>query len=196
MRSSWAWCWIAIVCAPSFAFAQGSEEESPWQEEGASEQTEQTEQVKSGDAAPAEPEKAAESEAPKAEPTWWFGAYVQGNFVPSFMLKIFLDEAPTVANAGFGVTATHRSADGMSITFGLGYASYGFAGPFRISGDPETDTEYLDSTLGMLHVRGQMTWSTPIVPNMLSFEYGVGLDLGVVLGSLTRSEAYKDASGT
>jgi hypothetical protein len=111
------------------------------------------------------------------------------------MLKIFLDDAPTVSNAAFGVTATHRSADGMSIVLGLGYASYGFAGPFRISGDPETDTEYLDSTLGILHLRGMMTWSTPIIDNMLSFEYGVGLDIGVVLGSLTRSEAYKDPSG-
>jgi hypothetical protein len=130
--------------------------------------------------------------APTTEPTWWFGAYLQGAFVPSFMLKLFLDDAPTVANVGFGFTATHRGADGMSLVLGLGYAGYGFDGAYRAKGDPETDTEYLHSTLGLLHLRAQVLWSTDIVKNTLSFEYGVGLDFGVVLGTLTRTEAYRD----
>jgi hypothetical protein len=53
----------------------------------------------------------------------------------------------------------------------------------------------LDSSLSLLHLRGQMLWSTDIVDNMLSFEYGVGLDIGIVLGEMTRSEAYRDTSG-
>ena len=130
-----------------------------------------------------------------APPSWWFGAYVQGAFVPSFMLELFLDNAPTVSNVGFGLTATHRSQDGMSFVMGLGYAPYSFAGPFRISGDPEQDTEWLDSSLALLHLRGQVLWSTELVDDMLSFEYGVGLDLGVVLGELRRTEAYRDAAG-
>jgi hypothetical protein len=141
------------------------------------------------------PKEEAPAAASNEPPKWWFGAYLQGAFVPSFMLGLFLDEAPTVGNVGFGVTATHRNKDGMSFVMGLGYQPYSFAGPFRISGDPETDTEYLDSTLGLLHLRGQMLWSTEIVDNTLSFEYGVGLDIGVVLGEMRRSEAYRDPSG-
>ena len=152
---------------------------------------EEVEEVAEEEEAEAEPAP----QAPKAPPTWWFGAYLQGAFVPSFMLKLFLDDAPTVSNVGFGVTATHRNKDGMSFVIGLGYAPYSFAGPFRIAGDPQTDTEWLDSSLGLLHLRGQMLWSTDIVDDMLSFEYGVGLDVGIVLGELSRSEAYRDASG-
>jgi hypothetical protein len=126
---------------------------------------------------------------------WWFGAYFQTAFVPSFMLKLFLDDAPTVSSVGVGATVTHRNKDGMSLVFGIGYAGYGFEGPFRIAGDPAQDTEMLKSTLSLLHLRVQMLWSTEIVPSKLSFEYGVGLDLGVVLGELTRSEAYADAQG-
>jgi hypothetical protein len=83
----------------------------------------------------------------------------------------------------------------MSLVFGLGYATYAFEGPFRISGDPPQDTEMLKSTLSLLHLRAQMLWSTDIVKETLSFEYGVGLDIGLVLGQLTRTEAYLDPQG-
>jgi len=175
-----AWLLVATV-HPATVLAQEEEEEV----EDAAEEVE---------AEPAVAEPVAQ--APKVPPTWWLGAYLQGAFVPSFMLKLFLDDAPTVSNLGFGVTATHRNKDGMSFVIGLGYAPYSFAGPFRISGDPETDTEWLDSSLALLHLRGQMLWSTDIVDNMLSFEYGVGLDIGVVLGEMKRTEAHRDASGS
>jgi hypothetical protein len=179
-----AWLVLATL-NPSAAFAQAEEEEEV-------EETTTTEEVE----ATSEPEPEPAAQAPKVPPTWWFGAYLQGAFVPSFMLKLFLDDAPTVSNMGFGVTATHRNKDGMSFVIGLGYAPYSFAGPFRIAGDPDTDTEWLDSSLALLHLRGQMLWSTDIVDNMLSFEYGVGLDVGIVLGELKRTEAFRDPAGT
>ena len=175
---------LIATLGPAAVSAQAEEEEV----EESAEEAEPT--------AEAEPAAEPTAPAPKEPPSWWFGAYLQGAFVPSFMLKLFLDDAPTVSNLGFGVTATHRNKDGMSFVIGLGYAPYSFAGPFRISGDPETDTEWLDSSLALLHLRGQMLWSTDIVDDMLSFEYGVGLDIGVVLGEMTRTEAYRDASST
>lgn len=181
--------WFASVClAPSNVAAQEEEEEAA----PASEDEAASWEAKPA-AAQATEAKAAD---PKTPPVWWFGAYFQGAFVPSFMLNLFLDDAPTVSNVGVGITATHRNKDGMSFVIGLGYAGYGFVGPFRISGDPEQDTEMLDSSLALLHLRGQMLWSTDIVDNMLSFEYGVGLDIGVVLGEMRRTEAYRDQSGT
>jgi hypothetical protein len=203
MRSALAWIGLglAIASVPVIASAQDTEDdEAPaWTKGGAptSEETEET--ASASDDQAEEGDKTAEKPAtivPSEAPTWWFGAYVNGNFVPSFMLKLFLDDAPTVSNVAFGFTATHRSKDGMSIVMGIGYAPYSFHGPFRISGDPDTDTEWLDSNLGLLHLRGELLWSTEIVPDKLSFEYGVGLDVGVVLGSMVRTEAYRDASGT
>ncbi len=138
--------------------------------------------------------------ADQVPPTWWFGAYLHGAFVPSFMLGLFLDGPPTIANATFGVTATHRTKDGFSLVLGLGYASYAFAGPFHQTGKPDEDTEWVKSTLGLVHVTGEMLWSTNIVatasaPEMLSFEYGIGLDFGIVTGHMTRTEAYPTGHG-
>jgi hypothetical protein len=146
--------------------------------------------------APAEgPEAKDEPAAPSGKaPQWFVGAYLQGVIVPSAFLDIWLAESPTVFNASFGATVTHRNADGFSWVLGIGYAGYGFAGPFRAEGDPELDTEYLDSSLGLLHVRGLLLWSIPIA-QQFSFEYGVGLEFGAVLGQMTRTEAYLDANG-
>lgn len=184
MRRAWGWFLVLALCAgiAPYAHAQDDDEQE--------------------DSASADPEQANEADEPHPEPkppetapTWWLGAYVQGAFVPSFMLGLFAAEAPGVNNLGFGVTATHRDADGMSLVLGLGYQSYAFDGAYRVKNDPELDTEYLESTLGLLHLRAQVLWSTEIVHDTLSFEYGVGLDVGLVLGSLKRTEAYADASG-
>lgn len=156
--------------------------------------------AESGDEAPAPEDEAeaqpAEGEEPAAAGprTWWIGPYVEAVLVPSFLLNVFLAESPTVANPSFGATVTHRDADGFSWVLGIGYAGYGFDGPFRAKSDPEQDTEYLNSDLGLLHARGQLLWSVPI-SSQFSFEYGVGIELGVVLGSLVRSEAYKKLDG-
>src|SRR5262245_38308027 len=83
---------FVAFAVPGFALAQGSEEESPW-EQGDNKAEEATEAEGGAEEPAAEPEKAAEP--PKAEPTWWFGLYFQDALVPSFMLKLFLDEAPT-----------------------------------------------------------------------------------------------------
>jgi hypothetical protein len=147
-----------------------------------------------GDAIPEQEAGSAEATAASQHRTWWVGAFFEMAVVPSFMLNLILDESPTVANPGFGATITHRDEEGFSWILGLAYTGYGFDGPFRASGDPELDTEYLESDLGLLHVRGQLMWSVDI-SSKFAFEYGVGVQLGVVLGELFRSEAYKDLGG-
>jgi hypothetical protein len=188
---------IAVLCSSGVVSAEDDESEQA--SESSDSESSDPESRKDGQGGDADAAATAPSEAaaatPTEAPTWWFGAYVQGAWVPSFMLKLFLDEAPTVGNVGFGVTAAHRDKHGFSLVFGLGYASYAFDGPFRIKGDPEQDTEYLSSTLGLLHLRGQMVWSTDLVPNTLSFEYGFGLDIGLVLGQLKRNEAFRATPG-
>lgn len=192
--------WLGPAVAGAFAQEEETEAEGELAEVGAEQDADDVSDMQeaAADDASAELELGASDaavEAAQGPRTWWFGGYLQGAFVPSFMLTLFLDDAPTVSNLGFGLTATHRNADGMSLVLGLGYASYAFQGPFRISGDPEQDTEFLDSTLAFLHLRGQMLWSTEIVQDKLSFEYGVGLDIGLVLGEMKRTEAYRDPQG-
>jgi hypothetical protein len=145
--------------------------------------------------APADEPTEPEEVVPGTAPTWWFGAYVHGVWVPGFMLGLFLDGPPTVGNAAFGAQVTHRSPDdGFSWVLGLGYAGYGFEGPLRKTGDPSVDTEWVKSTLGIVHVSAALLWSTQL-HEMLSFEYGIGLDFGFVTGKMMRSEAYKRPGG-
>jgi hypothetical protein len=179
--SAWMMCGLVLWGLAGDARAQEAEPDS------------------TGESADSEPAPESQADAaepaaatPEPAPSWWFGAYLEGAWVPSFMLKLFLSDTPTVGNVSYGVTATHRSKDGMSILIGLGYTGYSFDGPFRIKGDPDQDTEYVQSTLGLLHLRGELLWSTPIVQDKLSFDYGVGLDVGVVLGQMLRTEAYRE----
>jgi hypothetical protein len=186
MQSVSAWICVLMLGLASVSSAQAQDES----EDAAESQDDASAAEVADEGKQAAPDAVA---APvTAAPAWWFGAYLEGAWVPSFMLKLFLAEAPTVGNVGFGVTATHRNKDGMSILIGLGYTGYGFDGPFRLKGDPEQDTEYVESTLGFLHLRGELLWSTPIVKDTLTFEYGVGLDVGVVLGEMKRTEAFRE----
>jgi hypothetical protein len=192
MRSKACFVFVVLFGLTSTTFAQDDEAASG----NAAEEPAADADKPAPDAAESAPAEKETKLEPSAAPTWWFGAYVQGAWVPSFMLNLFLGAAPTVGNAGFGVTATHRDQDGFSLVMGLGYQSYSFTGPFRIKGDPEQDTEYVRSNLGLLHLRGQVMWSTPIVQDKVTFDYGVGVDLGVVLGQMHRSEAYRTQPGT
>ena len=188
-------CFGALLCMALPVHARAQNEDDQGAQEG--EQVEDAAAEEQGEAAaPEEATSSPETTNPAAPPSWFLGAYFQGQFVPSFLLTLFLADAPTVGGIGVGVTATHRSGSGgPSLVLGLGWAGYGFDGPFRMKTDPETDTEWLNSTLGFLHARVQLLWSSDLVKDTLSFEYGVGADLGLVLGSLTRSEAYAAAGG-
>jgi hypothetical protein len=130
---------------------------------------------------------------PKERPKWFFGAFTRMVAVPTFMLELFLDAAPGVVNASGGALVNYVS-DSFIVEFGLGYTSYHFAGPYRAKGDPETDTEYVDSTLGMVHLTGSMLWDAQF-HKMFALEYGFGLDFGVITGSMKRTEAYPTGGG-
>ena len=84
----------------------------------------------------------------KPAPTWFIGLLGRVNWIPPFIPQLFLDDSPSVVGPGFELLATKRTDSGMSVVFGLGYTSYSFKGPSRDKGDPETDTEYLDSSSG------------------------------------------------
>lgn len=145
-----------------------------------------------GEYAPQEQEEA--SAAPGSERSWYFGPFGRFVWVPSFMLEVFLASAPDVSNASFGIIADYRSKDGPTWEIGLGYTGYGFEGVVLADGDPETDAEWIDSDLAMIHATGSVLWKADL-SSKLAFEYGVGLDLGVLIGSVVRTEAYRVPPG-
>jgi hypothetical protein len=158
-----------------------------------SEEGDSDEESEEGDSGEDEDEDDEDAFDPKEPPKWFFGAFVRMVAVPTFMLELFLDAAPGVVNASGGALVDYRT-DSFIVEFGLGYTSYHFAGPYRAKGDPEQDTEYVSSSLGLVHLTGSMLWDAKF-HKMFAFEYGFGLDLGVITGSMKRSEAYSTGGG-
>jgi hypothetical protein len=190
--ASIAWLVLLLsVAAPRTVGAQEDDEEVEESEssddEGGDEDSEDRDE---GEAEDDEGEDDGEDAAADAPRSWFFGPFLRYAILPSFMLKISLAEAPTVDNAAFGIAANHRDPEGMSFEIGLGYTGLGFHGPMRADGDIAQDTEWVDSNLAMVHLTGSVYWTAPILDE-LSFEYGLGIDLGLLLGDVVRTEAYR-----
>ena len=108
------------------------------------------------------------------------------------MLGLFLGDYTPTNNPSFNLEMTVRR-DGMDMIFGLGYQGFHVSGPFRADGDPETDVEFIDSDLSVVMASATFLWSTNF-NDVVSLQYGVGVGVGVTLGSLVRNEAYPDAN--
>jgi hypothetical protein len=201
------------LAAPALALAQDDEEggtEDGWGDDEAEGQ-DSSDSSETGDEGDGEPEAGGEDAEEEAEAagedakdpdaeaastgdrSWYFGAFGRYVFVPSFMLELFLEQAPTLGNGAVGVMADYRTDGGPTLQIGLGYTGYGFSGPMQAKGDPETDTEWIESDLALIHLTGSVLWSTDI-SEKFAFEYGVGLDLGILIGDLVRSEAFKSGA--
>jgi len=141
-------------------------------------------------------EEARDSTDPWEDPQegyYFAGLFYRHIFVPEFLLNLFLDESTGASNPAFGGEVTYRK-DGFDIIGSIWYSSYAVDGAFRASGDPDGDTEIINSELGVLFVSASFLWSTPF-NDIFALEYGVGLGLGVVLGDLVRTEAYPEDGG-
>jgi hypothetical protein len=190
MRVCTAWVVLALLVSMGApAFAQDDESSG---DDQASESGDATEE--GGGEAQAEPDQANAPDKANALRAWSFGPYFRFNVVPAFMLELMLDVAPTPTGAAFGGLASYRgNANGPTFDMGIGYASYSFTGAFRTKGGVPNDTEYIQSSLGLVHLTGSILWEAKIA-EPLTFLYGVGLDLGIVTGQLKRTEAYQDGN--
>jgi hypothetical protein len=199
------------LAAPSWALGQADDDdEETATDDGWGDEQGDEDGQNSGDSADDEGETQNEGEgedggedAPQPEATaaaasegeraWFFGPFARYVWVPSFMLELFLEQAPTLGNGSIGVIADYRSESGPTLEIGIGYTGYGFEGPMQAKGDPETDTEWIESDLGLIHLTGSVLWKADL-SEKFAFEYGVGLDLGILIGDLVRTEAYKSGS--
>ncbi len=121
---------------------------------------------------------------------YFLGAFYRHSFIPTFMIDLFTQEATRARNPGFGLEFTMRKA-GFSIITSLFYQRFAVDGPFLANGDPPAQVEFIESDLFTVMGGVDFMWSTPI-NDMFSFEYGMGVGLGVVGGDMVRTEAYPD----
>jgi outer membrane protein OmpA-like peptidoglycan-associated protein len=184
---------VALLTAlvwSSPAFAQLDDEKPPSNDEPAADEA--------GDAdaeAGAEESVAAslDSDEPGALEHWWLGAYWRHLWVPGYMLDAFLEQAPSIANNGFGLVGTYRTLEGFNIQFGFGYMPLSFDGPMLAPGSEITDIELAESDLALFHLTGSVLWDIEF-HSTIALEIGVGLDLGVFAGEIRRNEAFPDAN--
>lgn len=122
---------------------------------------------------------------------WYVGAYYRHAWVPTFMLKPIFERASSISNEGLGLVVSHASRGGISVEFGLGYQGYHFEGAFNPNNAVIEDTEWVTSTLGLVHLTGSVMWPITL-HRLLTLELGLGADLGIVTGNLHRTEAYPE----
>jgi len=143
-------------------------------------------------------EKFRESTDPYEDPKqryFFVGASWRLFRMSDYFLNSFLDAAPSVTAPGsfFGEFAYRKN--GFQVAANLGWSKWNFNGPFRIAGDPDTDTEWLETNWNLLVLTSTITWSTNFT-EWLSLEYGLEAGLAFIFGDMVRSEAYaKDGGG-
>jgi len=119
---------------------------------------------------------------------WFAGPMMRFTVVPTFMERLFIDGGHTELNPATGLEATYRK-DNFDIVMSVWWASFAFTGPFRASGDPDTDTEIVSGNPSVVFASAAFMWSTPF-NDMFALEYGLDVGVGVVLGDVVRYEAY------
>jgi outer membrane protein OmpA-like peptidoglycan-associated protein len=120
---------------------------------------------------------------------WFVGAYYRHAWVPSMLLKPFFERGADISNDGFGIVASHVSHSGMTAELGFGYLPYHFSGAFNSRGALVEQTEHVVSKLALMHLTASLLWPIQL-HRTLFLDLGLGVDLGVVLGSLRRTDAY------
>ncbi|MCA9600778.1 MAG: hypothetical protein KC417_02065 [Myxococcales bacterium] len=113
--------------------------------------------------------------------------------LPAFLINLFFDESPSLVQPAVGAEFTYRN-DGFSIVANVFYAGYRGSGGFRLPGEPDTDTEFIQSSLSGLMASVTFLWSTEF-SKFVALEYGVGIGLGYLFGDIRRTEAYPGSNG-
>jgi hypothetical protein len=125
-------------------------------------------------------------------PTSWLGVRYYGAVLPKFVMNLVADGGTTLVIPGGAFTFTTRAGD-AEVTVALGYLSYRMGDtPFKQRGAPDTDWEFVGSSLQALTGTVDLMWSFPLdAAQKVSFRAGGAVGLGwMFLGNMTRVQAY------
>jgi hypothetical protein len=132
--------------------------------------------------------------AEKKDGKWYLGLFYRHTFTPGFMLGLFLDQYEAANNPGTGFEFTYSKSN-LDITGTLFWQRYATYGAYKASGDPPIDTEMIDSNLSMAAVGVNFLWTTEF-NDKVALQYGIDLAVGIVMGSMRRTEAYETDDAT
>ena len=149
---------------------------------------------------PPPPEHAFDSSITTEDPSkryFFVGLRYRGDVIPQFVTSLFVDRGATIYSNAIGVELDSRK-DGFSQVFALTYQNYDTGNILFLqkNSDPTNAANYsvVHSGLGAIYASVDLLWSTPIA-NHLDFEYGLGVGLGVVFGTLNNNWVYQSPNG-
>ena len=125
---------------------------------------------------------------------FYVGATARGLIVPEFIQGLFVNaQSGTPVNGAGGLFFNWRR-NNFNVVLEAWYAGFGNEGFYRGSGEPETETEFVRSQLGVVFGSVAFGWSFPVV-DWFAIELGFGLGFGGMVGNIYRQEAYRTGSG-
>jgi hypothetical protein len=128
---------------------------------------------------------------------FFLGALARAQILPSFPFELggvtFPAGYDVPVNGAVGAFFNYRR-NNFNIQLEVFYQGMGWSGFLRGTGDPQTETEFIESQLGIVFGSFNFSWAFPIT-EWFAIEVGMGLGFGGVVGDLYRTEAYQ-ATGT
>ncbi|HEX3772436.1 MAG TPA: hypothetical protein VHV30_16275 [Polyangiaceae bacterium] len=124
------------------------------------------------------------------------GLRYRGTIVPSFIEHLFVDDGATIYSNTIGAEMDFRK-DGKSTILWLQYTEFGFGDTlFLQKGVTDTPNNYsiVQSSLKGIYLGVDENWSTPLA-NHFDLEYGFGLGLGAIFGTLYNNWVYPTPGG-
>jgi hypothetical protein len=119
------------------------------------------------------------------KPYYFVGVRYRGTIVPAFLEHLFVNDGSTIYSNTIGIEAERRK-DGQSMIGWIAFTEYGFGNTlFFQKNEPDAPQYYsiVNSGVKGIYIGLDESWSVPVAQN-LQFEYGFGLGLGVIFGSL------------
>jgi hypothetical protein len=148
------------------------------------------------------PEGAWDSSDTREDPSkayYFIGLRYRGTVIPKFMVNLFVDEGSTFYSNHVGAELDIRK-DNHSTVLSLGYTGFGFGDTlFFQKGKDQTPNNFsiVSSSLWGLFLGLDELWSVPIdQSHHWDFEYGFGVGLGFIFGSLTNDWVYQTSDKT
>lgn len=119
------------------------------------------------------------------------GLLARAQIIPYYPFEVASQIAydyDTPVNGAGGVYFNYRR-NGFNVLLEVYYQGMEWEGFVRSSGDPESETEYIRSRLGIVYGYVGFGWAFDLA-DWFAIELGFGLGLGGLIGDLYRQEAY------
>ncbi len=216
---------LVVLAAAPIAFAQNAKPKKKGAKPAASASATATDTAPPADTTPpasptpsAAPEEApsasASAELPNTPPegTWdssnteedkntryyFVGLRYRGNVVPQFLENLFVDDGTTVYSNYVGIELDMREGGHSTIPW-LAFADYSMGDTLFLQkgkSDDASNLTVVSSSLKAIYLGLDELWSSPLDENHhWDFEYGFGVGIGVVFGTLYNDWVYPDPNG-